>query len=110
MHKKGTRIRFFLKVCESCTCVFLTYFDKFSCLFLAVIPEAAVDPQSQQFKWRLRAKKVVCWHVQVVKETKQMLPTCWHKHAFGPLLDAALYDGLDVIRGGLYRNIDHKNT
>lgn len=40
-------------------------------------------------------------HVEVIQEAEQALPTCWHKHALGSLLYAALNDGLDVIRGGL---------
>lgn len=40
-------------------------------------------------------------HVEVVQEAQQPLATSWHKHAFGSLLHAALYDGLDVSRGGL---------
>lgn len=40
-------------------------------------------------------------HVEVVQEAQQALPTRWHKLSFGSLLDAALHDGLDVIRGGL---------
>ena len=41
------------------------------------------------------------WHVEVVQEAQQALPTYWHKCAFGSLLYAALHDGLDVTRGGL---------
>lgn len=60
-----------------------------------------VDPEAQQFQRWLGAKEVMGWHVEVIQEAQQVLPTCWHKHAFGSLLYAAFHDGLDVIRAGL---------
>lgn len=79
----------------------LSHLDKLPGLFLAVIPEAIVDPEAQQLQGWLGAKEVMGRHVEVVQEAQQALPTRWHKLSFGSLLDAALHDGLDVIRGGL---------
>lgn len=79
----------------------LSHLDKLPSLFLAVIPEAIVDPEAQQLQRWLGAKEVMGRHVEVVQEAQQALPTRWHKLSFGSLLDAALHDGLDVIGGGL---------
>lgn len=46
-------------------------------------------------------------HVEVVQEAEQTLPACWDEHTFGSFLQAALYNGLDVPRGGLDKD---KNT
>lgn len=63
----------------------LSHLNKFYALFLAVIPEAVVDPEAQQLQRWLRAKKVVGWHVEVIQKAHQALPTCWYEHAFGSL-------------------------
>lgn len=63
----------------------LSHLYKFYGLFLAVIPEAVVDPEAQQLQRWLRAKKVMGWHVEVIQKAQQALPTCWYKHTFGSL-------------------------
>ena len=79
----------------------IPHLDELRGLFLAVVPEAVVDPEAQQLQRRLGAEEVMGRHVEVVHEPQQAFPTCRHKHAFGSLLEAALHDGLDVVGGGL---------
>ena len=86
----------------------LSHLDKVLALFLAVIPKAVVHPKAQQLQRWLGAEKVMGWHVEVIQETKQALPTCWDEHAFGSLLYSALHYGLDVIRGGLVETEKNK--
>lgn len=45
-----------------------SHLDKLEGLFLEIIPEAVVNPKTQQFQRWLRAKKVMCWHVEVIHE------------------------------------------
>lgn len=77
------------------------HLDEFLRLLVQVVPEAVVDPEAQQLQRWLRAEQVVGRHVEVVQKEQESLPAGRHKHAFGPLLDAALDDGLDVVGGGL---------
>lgn len=87
----------------------LSHLYKLQRLFLAVIPEAIVDPEAQQFQRWLGAKEIISWHVEIIQEAQQALPTHWHKHTFGSLLYTAFHNGLDVIRRGLEGKKKSKN-
>lgn len=78
-----------------------SHLDKLLGLFLVVVPEPVVDPEAQQLQRGLGAEEVYGRHVEVVQEAQQTLSACRHKLSFGPLLHAALHDGLDVTGGGL---------
>lgn len=79
----------------------LSHLNKLLGLFLVVIPEAVVNPETQQLQGGLRAKEVDSRHVEIIQEAKQTLPPCRHKLTLGPLLHATLYDGLDIGSRGL---------
>lgn len=85
----------------------LTNLDIFNGLLRPIIPEAIVQPQSDELKRRLRAKGVLGRHVEVIHEGHHLLSPNWHIHAFRPLLHPALNDVLHIVGGSLYGKETH---
>ncbi len=62
----------------------LTYLDLLYCLFLPVIPEAVVYPLLDELQRRLRPKRVLGWHVEVVHEGQQLPAPNGNIHTWTP--------------------------
>ena len=45
------------------------------------IPEAIINPELEQLQGRDEAKLALLWHVQVINEGNEVLPTSWPKDA-----------------------------
>ncbi len=78
-----------------------SYLDTLEDLFLAVVPEAIVDPEAEQLQRRLGAKVVHGRHVEIIQENNHFFPSHWNIHTFNPLLHSRLDDLLHVIRASL---------
>lgn len=44
----------------------MTYFDRLESLFLAVVPEAVINPEAEQLQRRLRAEVIHGGHVKII--------------------------------------------
>lgn len=77
------------------------YLDTLEDLFLAVVPEAIVDPEAEQLQRRLGAKVVHGGHVEIIQENDHPFPSHWNVHTFNPLFHPRLNDLLHVIRASL---------
>lgn len=82
----------------------MTYFDRLEGLFLAVVPEAVINPEAEKLQWRLGAEVVHSGHVEIIEENKHVLPTHRHIYTFNPLLHSRLNDLLNIIRASLKEN------
>ena len=59
-----------------------TYLDILDNLFLSVVPEAIVNPLSDELQWRLRSKCVLGGHVEIIHESEQLLASNWNIHTY----------------------------
>jgi len=69
----------------------------------AVVPEAVVEPQSNEFERWLRSIRVLGRHVEVVHESQHLLATDRNIDALRTLLHSALDQVLDVVRRRLFQ-------
>ena len=63
---------------ESFPCNSLPYLDVFDCLFKSIVPEAIVQPESNEFQRGLGTKRVFSRHVEVIHEVDQLLTANRH--------------------------------
>ncbi len=59
------------------------YLDLLDSLFEPVVPEAIINPLSNKLERRLRTKRILGWHVQIIQECEQLLATNRHVHTLG---------------------------
>lgn len=76
----------------------------------AIVPEAVIDPLTDQLQRRLRSERVLGGHVEVVHEGQQRFSADRHEGAFRSFLDARLDDVLDVAGGRLRGHVDGEDA
>ena len=55
-----------------------TNLDVLDCLFESIIPEAIVQPESDELQRGLRTKRVFSRHVEVIHEVNKLLAANWY--------------------------------
>ncbi len=75
-------------------------------LFLSIVPEAKVQPEAYEFKWRLGSVRVLCGHVEVVHEVDKLLATDRHIDALRTLFHSCFNYVLHIVG----RRLEHTHT
>lgn len=65
------------------------YLDVFDCLFKSIVPEAIVQPESNEFQRGLGTKRIFSRHVEVIHEVDQLLTANRH---INTLIDTTYID------------------
>eukprot|EP00982_Pelagococcus_subviridis_P013197 31229-Pelagococcus_subviridis.AAC.9 len=85
----------------------LDVLDVLDLALLAVVPEAVVRPELQQFERRHEPKLRLLRHVEIVDVHEHLLPARGREHPFGALLELALDRVLQRVGRRLRAEVDH---